>query len=156
MAVALGGCEAENESNIAWQLPLQAPNDPHAAKEQAVLPEWAGASQGSVVLVFLNKETTKVESIKVETGQAVSMNGWEIQLLAVAKGLQVNENTFIDEKSVHNPAAFVALTLDGTLKYRGWLYQEFQELFGLDDSVWKVWINDVIVRAAVSEGESAQ
>ena len=67
-----------------------------------------------------------------------------------------DSGTFIEDENVHNPAAFVELTYKGELVYRGWLYQEFPELFGPDTPGWKLWLKAVTVRAPSEEGIETQ
>jgi len=144
--ILLSGCDNKPENNIQWQLPLQAPEDAHVSDLHAQLPEWAKAREGHVDLVFLHKNTARKAVVSVVKGQQVSFNKWQIRVLGLAQGLRVKSGAFLDDESVHNAAAFVELLRDDKLMYRGWLYQEFPELFGLDDAAWKIWLKDVNIQ----------
>ena len=149
--VLCSGCENKPENNIQWQLPLQAPEDVHQSDLHAVLPEWAAAREGHIDLVFLHKNTARKSLVSVVKGQVVSFESWKIRVLGLAQGLRVKSGAFLDDKSVHNAAAFVELLRDDKLMYRGWLYQEFPELFGLDDAGWKVWLKSVNIQPVLLE-----
>jgi len=155
LALALTGCGQEQEKDhIQWQLPMTAPTDPHGTQlAQQALPEWVAAAEGSASLVFLHKSTARTEVVELVSGGEADYQNWRVKLLGLAQGLQVKSGAFIDAENVHNPAAFVEMAKDGKVVYRGWLYQEFPELFGPDDSEWKVWLKEVKVRPA-SQGEA--
>ncbi len=144
--VLCSSCDNKQENNIQWQLPLQAPEDVHQSDLHAVLPEWAAAREGHIDLVFLHKNTARKAVVSVVKGQQASFQNWQIRVLGLAQGLRVKSGAFLDDESVHNAAAFVELVRDDKLMYRGWLYQEFPELFGLDDAGWKIWLKDVNIQ----------
>jgi len=150
------GCENKQENSIQWQLPLQAPEDAHAANPVAVLPDWASANEGAVDLMVLHKNTARITVLHVEKGQVLDVDGWRIRLLGLAHGLRVKSGAFIDDESVHNAAAFVELIRDQQVLYRGWLYLDFPELFGLDDAGWKVWLKSVSVQPSSSEDKKLE
>jgi len=146
------GCDkTQTHESIHWQLPLQSSDDSHAQNHADVLPEWASSESGSIVLTFLHRNTAKVNHMSLSKGDEVYLDGWNVRLLGLAKGLRIQSGKMIDDLSVDNPAAFVELTLDGHLEYRGWLYQDFPELFGLDNPNWKVWLKVVTFRALSKE-----
>ena len=144
----LGGCSSENEREIQWQLPLEAPEDPHGAEKGANLPVWAESRQGEVNLVLLQKSSTKTFKMHLKSGGSAEMQGWQVRLLGLASGLRIKSGAFLDDPNVDNAAAFVEISRDGEVAYRGWLYEKFPELFGLDDPEWKVWANAISVRPA--------
>ncbi|GEM_PF-1425764 len=144
--VLCSGCDNKQENNIQWQLPLQAPEDAHQSDSNAALPEWAAAREGQVDLVFLHKNTARKSVVSVVKGQQVSFQHWKIRVLGLAQGLRIKSGAFLDDKNVHNAAAFVELVRDGKLMYHGWLFQEFPELFGLDNPSWKVWLKDMTIQ----------
>jgi len=149
--VLCSGCDNKQDNDIQWQLPLQAPEDAHASSVDAELPEWAAMRQGSVELVFLHKNTARKTLVSVVKGQDVEIQAWRVRVLGLAQGLRVKSGALLDDESLHNAAAFVELIQDGKLVYRGWLYQDFPELFGLDDPNWKVWLKEVIIQPASPE-----
>ncbi|MDX8398575.1 MAG: DUF2155 domain-containing protein [Mariprofundaceae bacterium] len=145
------GCDKQQEAGIAWQLPLQAPQDAHKAIEDSHLPEWAGLNQGEVVLMFLHKNTAQVQAVPVTKGQTVTFGIWDVRVLGLAQGLRIKSGAFLNDESVHNAAAFIELIKNGQIVYRGWLYKDFPELFGLDDPSWKVWVKDVSIQPSSTE-----
>jgi len=144
----LAGCEQQAPDQIEWQLPLEAPADPHGSDKQAELPAWAVRIPGSAELVWLNKLTTHHYKLSLSVGSASELQGWHIQLLGLASGLRTQNGTFLNDENVHNAAAYVEISRDGKSVYRGWLYKEFPELFGIDDPEWKVWLKDIKLRPA--------
>ena len=145
------GCDQKQEAGIDWQLPLQAPQDLHASQNVEVVPAWASLRKGSIVLSFLHKNTARVTDVQVVKGQEMTSKGWTIRVLGLAQGLRVESGAFLDDENVHNAAALVELIRDGKLKYRGWLYQDFPELFGLDDPSWKVWLKEIDIQPVLEE-----
>ncbi|MDT8376420.1 MAG: DUF2155 domain-containing protein [Mariprofundaceae bacterium] len=149
----LSGCGDDDRETIKWQLPLTAPDDPHGGQiDQRVLPEWASAVEGIASLMFLQTTTARSFDVEVAMGEKTMLHDWDVTLLGLARGLRTQAGAFIDDENVHNPAAFVELTYKGELVYRGWLYQEFPELFGPDTPGWKLWLKAVTVRAPLEEG----
>jgi hypothetical protein len=143
LAMFLTACEQEKSKEIEWQLPLSVPDDPHAANLGNELPAWAEQAQGKAKIVFLQKSTARLSSVDIEHGNSSKLGSWQVELLGLAHGLRVKGHTFIDDKKVTNPAAYVRLSLQQKIMYEGWLYQDFPELFGMDNSDWKVWVEDV-------------
>ena len=153
----LTGCEGDDRETIKWQLPLTAPEDPHGGQiDQGILPEWAATADGSASLMFLQTSTARNFDVDVVSHEKKMFHDWDVTLLGLAKGLRTQAGAFIDDENVHNPAAFVELTYKGDLVYRGWLYQEFPELFGPDTPGWKLWLKAVTVRAPSEEGTEKQ
>jgi len=151
----LAGCDDNSHEKIQWQLPLTAPEDPHGGQsDQSLVPEWAANVEGSAKLMFLHTTTARSFNVEVVKGEKKMFHDWDIQLLGLANGLRIRNGTFIDDENVHNPAAFVELTLKGEPVYRGWIYQEFPELFGPDTPGWKLWLKGVTVRAPQEEGSN--
>jgi len=137
-------------------LPLQAPNDAHRSHADAVVPDWATHINGNVTLRFLHRNTAKVVDITVSNEEESSLVGWHIRVLGLATGLRIQSGAFINDANVHNPAAFVELLQDKKVMYRGWLYEDFPELFGMDNKSWKVWIKAVTFREIAPQQEVAQ
>jgi len=152
VALLTAGCEQQKAEKIQWQLPLQAPEDPHGSQVTSHVPAWAMSMQGEAELVWLHKSTTQLTHTKLALGGVTDLEDWHIRLLGLASGLRIKNNAFINDLNVHNPAALVELSRSGEVIYRGWLYQEFPELFGLDNSDWKVWLKGITLRAAVKSG----
>jgi len=149
----LAGCGGDERETIQWQLPLTAPQDPHGGQsDQSLIPEWAAANKGTAKLMFLKTSTAQTFDVEVVSDERKMFHDWDIMLLGMAKGLRTQNGSFIDDENVHNPAAFVELTLKGEPVYRGWIYQEFPELFGPDTPGWKLWLKGVTVRAPSQEG----
>jgi len=148
LLLLLCSCEQQKPEKIQWQLPLEAPADPHSSAQNAELPQWATACHGEAALVLLQKSSARTETVKLALGSETTVNGWNIRLLGFASGLRIKNSAFLDDKNVDNPAAFVEISRDGEIRYRGWLYKKFPELFGMDDPEWKVWLKDIILRPA--------
>ncbi|MDQ6971608.1 MAG: DUF2155 domain-containing protein [Mariprofundaceae bacterium] len=121
-------------------MPLAAPNDPHGAAVAQHLPDWAVRTQGKAELVLLEKETARRFTLQLESGTDTAFHGMHFRLLGLATGLRMKSGSYIDDENVHNPAAFVEVSRDKRQIYRGWLYQEFPELFGPDMADWKLWL----------------
>jgi len=151
LVMFLTACDGEKSKEIEWQLPLSVPNDPHASSKGRQFPEWATHIQGKAKLVFLEKSTARTFAVELENGSQEKFSSWTIQLQGVAQGLRIKANTFINDAEVSNPAAFVVLYQDDTLMYEGWLYKDFPELFGMDNSHWKVWLEEVIMPPSSKE-----
>jgi hypothetical protein len=158
MVLALAGCDdQQKKDHIQWELPMTAPSDPHGTQlDQLVPPAWAAAEKGTATLVFLHKTTTRTDTVELASDQEVEFKGWHVKLLGLARGLQVKSGAFIEGENVHNPAAFVEMAKGNEVVYRGWLYQEFPEMFGPDDSEWKVWLKQVMVRPAPQDGATTK
>ena len=153
LVILVSGCEVEQSKEIEWQLPLSVPDDPHSSTAGNELPDWATKIEGKAKVVFLQKSTTRLFAIDVEKGNAQVSGDWQVELLGLAQGLRVKGHTFINDENVANPAAYVRLTLSGEKMYQGWLYQDFPELFSMDNSDWKVWIEDVTMPPSSQEDD---
>jgi len=145
MMLGLSACGDEKASQIDWQLPLAAPDDSHGAQVNQPLPEWAEQATGSAELVLLQKDKARLFTLGLESGLEVEFQEMHFRLLGLAEGLRMKSGTYIEDKNVHNPAAFVEISRQGRQVYRGWLYQEFPELFGPDMENWKVSLHGVII-----------
>jgi len=141
----LSACDDEKATQIDWQLPLAAPDDSHGAQVAQSLPEWAEQATGSAELVLLQKDKARLFTLGLESGLEVEFQEMHFRLLGLAEGLRMKSGTYIEDKSVHNPAAFVEISRQGRQVYRGWLYQEFPELFGPDMENWKVSLRGVVI-----------
>jgi len=150
----LGGCDDEKASQIDWQLPLAAPEDPHGAAADQALPDWAGLNMGSAELVLLQKSTARRFTIRLESGVDTEFQGMHFRLLGLAEGLRLKSGSYIEDKNVHNPAAFVEISQDNRQIYRGWLYQEFPELFGPDMENWKLWLHGLTIVQADAQQDA--
>ena len=148
----LTGCDRKESSQIQWQLPLEAPEDPHGVQQdERALPEWAASAVGDATLVWLEKSTARLTPIMVAMNEQATWHGWNVRLLGLANGLRLQTGAYIDDENVHNPAAFVEVSRNGAVVYRGWLYQEFPELFGPDDPDWKLWLKAISVQPPAEE-----
>jgi len=151
MAIALllfSGCDQQKSDQIQWQMPLQASDDPHGSHTDTAMPEWAAAQQGEAEVVWLQKNTTRTVTTKLVMGGNAMVQDWKIRLLGLASGLRVQNKAFLNDKNVDNPAAFVEVSHDSKVVYRGWLYAKFPELFGMDDPEWKIWLKGITIRPA--------
>jgi len=146
--LVLSSCEQQKPEQIHWQLPLEAPADPHRSNQDVSVPDWAVSRQGEAELVWLEKNTTRITHIKLALGGSTSVQDWNIRLLGLASGLRVKNKAFLNDKNVDNAAALVEISRNGKTVYRGWLYEKFPELFGLDDPEWKVWLKGITLRPA--------
>ncbi len=140
----LSSCGSD-ESQIHWQLPLTPPDDPHGAQQAQPLPEWVAGRQGSVHLMLLQISTARTFEFDIAMGEVTEQQGVNISLLGLSANLRLKAGTYIEDENVHNPAAYVEVSEKGKLIYRGWLYQEFPELFGPDSPNWKLWLKQVNV-----------
>ncbi len=154
MAFILSGCEDNKPSQIEWQLPLEAPEDPHGSHQVLVVPDWAAASLGDAEFVWLQKSTARLFPVHLASGAQISIEEWDIHLLGLASGLRIQNKAFLNDENVDNPAAFVSISRDGKPVYTGWLYAKFPELFGLDDPEWKVWLKGITLRPALEDGDN--
>jgi len=145
MSLLLNGCDDNRTSQIDWQLPLAAPNDPHGASANQMLPQWAELASGSAELVLLQKDTARLFNVQLESGMEVDFQGLHFRLLGLASGLRMKSGSYIEDKNMHNPAAFVEISRADRQIYRGWLYQEFPELFGPDMEDWKLWLRGLVI-----------
>ncbi|MDQ6969288.1 MAG: DUF2155 domain-containing protein [Mariprofundus sp.] len=146
------GCEQKQSEQIQWQLPLQAPNDPHGAQHNlSAVPAWAVSQQGEAEIVWLQKNTSKIFTTNIALGGATRIQNWDIQLLGLAAGLRLKNKAFLNDQNVDNPAALVEIRQGDKLIYRGWLYEKFPELFGMDNPEWKVWLKSITLRPASQE-----
>jgi len=154
MLSLFAGCDSGDKETIQWQLPLTAPEDPHGEQsDQGQVPEWAAAAEGGATLMFLQTTTARSFNVDVVMGEKKMFHDWDVTLLGLARGLRTQNGAFIDDENVHNPAAFVELSLKNEPVYRGWIYQEFPELFGPDTPGWKLWLKAATVRAPQEEVE---
>ncbi|WP_100265855.1 DUF2155 domain-containing protein [Mariprofundus ferrinatatus] len=154
MGLLLTGCEQEKANQIEWQLPLEKKQDPHSGQVADAVPEWAALQRGEAEFVWLEKATARLHSSTVASGGVAEFSGWEIRLLGLATGLRTENRAFLNDGNVDNPAAFVVISRDGEIHYRGWLYQKFPELFGMDDPAWKVWLKGITLRPASQEAHN--
>ena len=148
LSIALLGtaCEQQTEQ-IEWQMPLEAPEDPHGNQQAyAEVPEWAATRLGEAEIAWLNKHTTKIHASRTALGGISKVGDLDIRLLGLASGLRVKNGAFLDDENVDNPAAFVEISHRGKIIYRGWLYEKFPEMFGMDDPDWKVWLKGISIR----------
>jgi len=149
----LSACEQQKPEQIQWQLPLEVPADPHSSSSQSVpVPDWAVARPGKADLVWLQKTTTHVTHSKLALGGMATVQGWHVRLLGLASGLRVKNKAFLNDKNVDNAAALVEISRDGKIVYRGWLFEKFPELFGLDDPEWKVWLKGITFQPVPQHG----
>ena len=153
MLSLLAGCDGGDKETIQWQLPLTAPEDPHGTQsDQGMVPQWATTAKGGAKLMFLQTTTARTFTVDLVMNEKKMFHDWDVTLLGLAKGLRTQNGAFIEDENVHNPAAFVELYLKNEPVYRGWIYQEFPELFGPDTPGWKLWLKAVTVRAPQEEG----
>jgi len=141
----LNGCGDDKTSQIDWQLPLAAPNDPHGVSANQMLPQWAELTVGTAELSLLQKDTARLFTIELESGLEVDFQGMHFRLLGLTNGLRMKSGSYIEDENVHNPAAFVEISREDRQVYRGWLYQEFPELFGPDMENWKLSLRGLVI-----------
>ncbi|MDQ6970490.1 MAG: DUF2155 domain-containing protein [Mariprofundus sp.] len=152
IALLSTGCEQKQPDKIQWQLPLEAPYDPHGAQQNiSTVPPWAVSQQGEAEIVWLQKNTSKIFTRNIALGGATRIQNWDIQLLGLASGLRLKNKAFLNDQNVDNPAALVDIRQGNKLIYRGWLYEKFPELFGIDNPEWKVWLKSITLRPASQE-----
>ncbi|MDQ6957622.1 MAG: DUF2155 domain-containing protein [Mariprofundaceae bacterium] len=145
------GCGQQKSEQIEWQLPLSAPSDPHGARVQQNLPDWAADRMGHANLILLQKSTARIIPVDLDVGGKAETGNIHLNLLGLANGLRLQAGSYIDDENVHNPAAFVEVSLAGKIIYRGWLYQEFPELFGPDMADWKLWLKSINIQSPAED-----
>jgi hypothetical protein len=153
IAALITACEQQQPKQIQWQLPLQAPEDPHGSRHKvsSIVPYWATARQGEAEVIWLQKSTTRKISTKMALGGISYVEDWNVRLLGLATGLRVKNGAFLNDENVDNAAALVEIRHNGKTVYRDWLYEKFPELFGMDDPEWKVWLKGITLRPASKE-----
>jgi hypothetical protein len=153
----LCSCDQQKpEQQIQWQLPLATPQDPHGASTAQALPDWAKAEHGSASIALLHTDTAQTFEADVREDMPVASGAFTIRLLGLAQGLRIKSGAFIDDKNVHNPAAFVEISEQGKVIYRGWLYQDFPEMFGPDTVDWKIWVKDISIQPPLPQLPGSQ
>jgi hypothetical protein len=154
LAVCLGlvsgmaACGKDDDEQIQWQLPLTVPPDPHGSEISDALPEWAQQAAGAAHIEALAKDEARSNSMQIAMGDSASAFGINIELLGLARGLRMKSGAYIDDTNVHNPAAFIEVKEDDAVLYRGWLYQEFPEMFGPDLVKVKLLLKSVTFKEA--------
>ena len=144
-------CEQQKSEKIEWQLPLSAPSDPHGSAVRQDLPAWAAGQAGHASLLLLQKSTAHKTTVDLDVGGEFDTGKIHFKLLGLANGLRLHSGSYIDDENVHNPAAFVEVSLAGKMIYRGWLYQEFPELFGPDMADWKLRLKSIKIQPLVDD-----
>ena len=143
LLVGLTACGKDNDEQIQWQLPLTVPPDPHGATISVELPEWAQQASGAASFEALAKDEGRSVHMEIVMGANASAYGHEIALLGLARGLRMKSGAYIDDADVHNPAAFIEVKEGDAVLYRGWIYQEFPEMFGPDLAKVKLLLKSV-------------
>jgi len=144
-------CGQQKSEQIEWQLPLSAPSDPHGAMVRQALPDWASVQQGNASLMLLQKSTARIFPLELDMGGESGTMDVHVNLLGLSSGLRLKSGSYIDDENVHNPAAFVEVSLADKVIYRGWLYQEFPELFGPDMADWKLWLKHINIQTPAED-----
>ncbi len=147
-------CDGDGSGSIQWQLPLTSPPDPHGAQQSQALPAWAAMNQGSARFMLLQTGTARTFSMQVSSGASAEVQGVRVRLLGLAAHLRMKSGTYIEDENVHNPAAYVEVSEKGRRIYRGWLYQEFPEMFGPDSPNWRLWLKQVHIKPSPDNGTS--
>jgi len=149
--LVIAACGQQKSEQIEWQLPLSAPSDPHGAMVRQALPDWASAQQGNASLMLLQKSTARIFPLELDMGGESATMDVHVSLLGLSSGLRLKSGSYIDDENMHNPAAFVEVSLADKVIYRGWLYQEFPELFGPDMADWKLWLKHINIQTPAEE-----
>ena len=141
----LTSCDVGTDHQIEWQLPIQIPQDPHRLDVALTLPEWI-RGDGEATLTLLEKRTARVYEMKLTVGKSLTFKKIKVTLLGVVSGLRTDGEHYVDDYNVDNPAAFITIYEQETLIYKGWLYQNFPELFGPERYGWTLWLKNITVR----------
>ncbi|MDX8411487.1 MAG: DUF2155 domain-containing protein [Mariprofundaceae bacterium] len=144
----MAACGKDDGEQIQWQLPLTVPPDPHGAAISDALPEWAQQATGEAYIEALAKDEARSSNMQLSMGGSASAFGINIELLGLARGLRMKSGAYIDDTNVHNPAAFIEVKEGDAVLYRGWLYQEFPEMFGPDLAKVKLLLKSVSLEEA--------
>lgn len=156
LGLGLAACGKDDGEQIQWQLPLTVPPDPHGSAISDELPEWAQHAVGEAHIEALAKDEARSSDMHVAMGDSASAYGLSIELLGLARGLRMKSGAYIDDANVHNPAAFIEVKEGDVVLYRGWLYQEFPELFGPDLAKAKLLLKAVTFgEARTKEGQQS-
>jgi len=111
---------------------------------------------GSASIALLHTDTARTFDAELTEDKPAESGGFTIRLLGLAEGLRIKGGAFIDDKNVHNPAAFVEISRNGKVIYHGWLYQDFPEMFGPDIVDWKIWVKDISIQPPLTEVPGTQ
>ncbi|MDX8377740.1 MAG: DUF2155 domain-containing protein [Mariprofundales bacterium] len=122
---------------------MLANNDAHGSDKSNHLPAWAAATTGIVELTILHKTTARLRTIQIDSYSAVSAVPLQLHLLGLAHGLRISDQGLFDDPLLDNPAAFIEVIYEEEIIYRGWLYRDFPELFGLDNPDWRIWLKTI-------------
>ncbi|MDQ6975260.1 MAG: DUF2155 domain-containing protein [Mariprofundaceae bacterium] len=140
----LSSCENDNVTQIEWMIPMQPSNDQHTTSAlDKTMPDWAEKEGMAIDIMLLSKSRAQTWSYHLTKDVSVKHRNLTIELLGVSQYLRVGAAGYIEDQSVNNPAAFVRIFKHEHIVYEGWLYQEFPELFGLEDPEWQVWLKHV-------------
>lgn len=153
----LPGCDQEAPQPIQWQLPLSPPSDPHRGTRDATPPAWAAAHSGEITLRLLSSATARQHRLRIPMGGAVELEGLSIRLLGLAGGLRIHsDGRMFDDPATDNPAAFLRIDKEGRIRFSGWLYQRFPEMFTPDIPGWKFFLDNVSIHPlpAASDAEA--
>ncbi|MDX8409637.1 MAG: DUF2155 domain-containing protein [Mariprofundales bacterium] len=146
LSCLFAGCEEQSVQPIQWQLPLNAPEDPHASSSDEALPEWASLMDGDVHLRLLATGKDRQYNFVMALHGEVALQGMTIRLLGLSSGLRVRAGRAFNDLEVENPAAFLEVKRDDRVVFRGWLYRDFPELFAPDVPGWKFFLDAATVR----------
>jgi hypothetical protein len=143
-SLMLSACENDNPTQIEWMIPMQPSNDKHTntSLTQAV-PEWAVKEGMAVDVIILSKFRAQRWNYHLGSDTVIHHRGLTVELLGISQHLRIGKQGYIEDAKVNNPAAFIRVLKHDHLIYQGWIYQEFPELFGLEDPEWQIWLKHV-------------
>ncbi|MDX8394050.1 MAG: hypothetical protein R8K21_05625 [Mariprofundales bacterium] len=148
--IACGQQDDEN-LHVAWHpTTVAANNDAHGSDKAGQLPTWAATTTGIAELTILNKTTARLRTIQIDSYSAVSAVPLQLNVLGLAHGLRISDKGLFDDPLLDNPAAFIEVRYEEKIIYRGWLYRDFPELFGLDNPDWRIWLKTIQFAAPIN------
>jgi len=140
-ALFLHGCENDNLTQIEWMIPMQPSNDKHTnTNVNQEPPAWSIKKGMAADIIILSTHRAQRWDYHLDSDSIVHHRDLTIELLGTAQHLRVGKQGYIEDNTVDNPAAFIRVLKQDHPVYQGWIYQEFPELFGLEDPEWQIWL----------------
>ncbi len=140
----LTACGGNDVAQIEWMIPMQPSQDQHSTSSlDGEVPTWAVHRGMAADLMLLHKRQARHWRYHVTEENPLHRDALRIELLGVSQHLRIGPDGYFEDEAIDNPAAYVRILKQGHTVYQGWLYQNFPELFGLDDPDWQVWLRGV-------------
>jgi len=139
--LTLNACENDNLTRIEWMIPMQPSNDKHTNTSlDKEVPTWSIKKGMAVDIIILSKYRAQRWDYHLNSDTIIHHRDLTIELLGTSQHLRVDKQGYLEDSTVNNPAAFIRVLKQDLPVYQGWIYQEFPELFGLEDPEWQIWL----------------